>query len=161
MSEQRVSKNKYVEFTYSITEENSEMIEQINMPVGYVYGSAQQMLDKVEAILEGMQAGEKASVKLDAGEAYGDHDPALAFTDDLSNVPPQFHNIGAHVEMQNEGGESKVFTVSAIDEKTITVDGNHPMAGKKTIFNLTIVSIRDATLEEINGQISQPEPQLH
>lgn len=161
MSEQRVSKNKYVEFTYSITEENGEMIEQINMPVGYAYGGAQQMFDKVEAVLEGMQTGEKASVELDVGEAYGDHDPALTFTDDLSNVPPQFQNIGAQVEMQNEDGESKVFTVSAIDEKTITVDGNHPMAGKKTIFNLTIVSIRDATMEEINGQIGQPEPQLH
>lgn len=161
MSEQRVSKNKYVEFTYSINEENGEMIEQIKMPVGYVFGGAQQMFDKVEAVLEGMQSGEKAFVELDAGEAYGEHDPALIFTDDLSNVPPQFQKIGAQVEMQNEGGESKVFTVSAIDEKTITVDGNHPMAGKKTLFNLTIVSIRDATMEEINGQISQPEPQLH
>lgn len=161
MSEQRVSKNKYVEFTYSITEENGDMIEQINIPVGYTYGGAQQIFDKVETVLEGMQAGEKASVTLDAGEAYGNHDPALTFTDDLNNVPPQFQKIGAQVEMQNENGESKVFTVSSIDEKTITVDGNHPMAGKKTVFNLAIISIRDATMEEINSQISQPEPQLH
>ena len=161
MSEQRISKNKYVEFTYQITEENGDLIEQVSMPVGYAYGGAQQMFDAVEAALEDMQAGEKASVTLAAGEAYGDHDPALTFTDDLSNVPPQFQKIGAQVEMQNENGESKVFVVSAIDDKTITVDGNHPMAGKKVIFNITVLSVRDATIEEINGQVSQPEPQLH
>lgn len=161
MSEQRVSKNKYVEFTYSITDENGEMVEQINMPVGYAYGGAQQMFDKVETAIEGMQAGEEATVELDAGEAYGEYDANLTFTDDLSNVPPQFQNIGAQVEMQNENGEAKVFTVSALDDKTITVDGNHPMAGKKAIFNLTIVSVRDATMEEINGQIGQSERRLH
>jgi len=37
--------------------------------------------------------------------------------------------------------------VTAIDDEKMTVDGNHPMAGKKVTFNLTIVSVRDATLE--------------
>ena len=119
------------------------------------------MFESVEAVLEGMQAGEKASVTLAAGEAYGDQESALTFTDNLSNVPPQFQKIGAQVEMQNENGESKVFVVSAIDEKTITLDGNHPMAGKKVIFSITVLSVRDATMEEINGQVHQSEPSLH
>lgn len=160
MSDQCVSKNKYVEFTYSITDEDGGVIEQINMPVGYAYGGAQQMFDQVEAAIEGLKAGEKVSVELPAGDAYGEHDTNLTFTDDISNVPPQFQKLDAEVEMQNENGESKVFVVVALDDKTITVDGNHPMAGKKAIFNLTVVSVRDATLEEIQGQISQPEPQL-
>ena len=161
MSEQRVTENTYVEFTYQITEENGELIESVNMPVGYAYGGAQHMFDQVEAALEGMQAGETASVTLPEGEAYGPHDPALTFTDDLSNVPPQFQKVGAQVEMQNENGEAKMFVVSAIDDKNITVDGNHPMAGKKVIFKISVVSVRNATLEEINGQVAQPEPSLH
>lgn len=161
MSEQRISKHKYVEFTYQITEENGQLIEQVSMPVGYAYGGAQQMFDQVEAAIEGLAVGEKASVELPEGEAYGEHDPNMIFTDDLSNVPPQFQKVGAQFEMQNENGESKVFVVTALDDKTITVDGNHPMAGKKVIFSLTIVTVRDATAEEINGQITQPEPQLH
>jgi len=155
MSEQRVSKNKYIEFTYSIADENGEIIESVSMPVGYVYGGVQQMFDQVEAAIEGRAAGEKISVELPAGEAYGQHDPAMTFTDDLANVPPQFQKIGAEVEMQNENGESKVFVVTAIDDKAITVNGNHPMAGKKTVFNISIVSVRDATIEEINGKKAQ------
>lgn len=163
MPEQRISKNKYVEFTYQITDESGEPIEQVNIPVGYCYGGAQQMFDKVENAIEGLKAGEKISVELAPGEAYGEHDPSLTFIDDLSNIPPQFHQIGAQVEMQNENGESKVFVVSAMDDKTLTIDGNHPMAGKKVVFKLTVVSVRDATMEEINGKISQPDPgqQLH
>ena len=161
MSEQRVGKNKYIEFTYSITDENGEVIESVSIPVGYVFGGEQQMFTQVEAAIEGLQASEKVSVELPAGEAYGPYDPAMTFTDDLANVPPQFQKIGAQVEMQNENGESKVFVVTAIDDKTITVDGNHPMAGKKTTFSLSIVSVRDATPEEIHGQVAQPQQSLH
>jgi len=161
MSGQRISKKKYVEFTYSIADENGEVIESANTPVGFAVGGVQQLFSPVEAAIEGLQAGEKVSVDLPAGVAYGQHDPAMIFTDNLANLPPQFQKIGTQVEMQNEHGESKVFVVTAIDDKTITVDGNHPMAGKKTTFNLSIVSVRDATAEEINGQVSQPQQSLH
>jgi len=108
MSDQRISKNKYVEFTYSIADENSEIFESVSVPVGYTYGSTQQMFDQVEAAIEGLTAGKKVSVELPAGEAYGQYDPNMTLTDDLANVPPQFQKIGAQVEMQNENGESKV-----------------------------------------------------
>lgn len=161
MTNQRINKNKYVEFTYSITDENSEIIESVTIPVGYAYGGEQQIFKQVETAIEGLAAGEKASVELPAGEAYGQYEPAMIFTDDLANMPPQFQKIGAQIEMQNENGESKVFIVTEIDDKTITVNGNHPMAGKKTVFNIAIVSVRDATLEEINGQDAQSQPSLH
>ena len=161
MSEQRISKNKYVEFTYSIADENGEVVESVSMPVGYAYGGGQKMFDQVEAAIEGLTVGDKVSVDLPAGEGYSEHDPNLVFTDDLANVPPQFQKVGAEVEMQNENGESRVFVVTALDDKTITVDGNHPMAGKKVTFNLSVVSVRDATIEEINGQEAQSQQSLH
>lgn len=159
MSEQRIAKNKYVEFTYQITDENDEIIEQVNIPLGYAFGGAQQMFDRVEEAIEGLEAGDHVSVELPPGEAYGEHDPNLTFSDKLENVPPQFQQIGAQVEMRNESGESKMFVVMAMDENTLTVDGNHPMAGKKVNFNLTVVSVRDATPEEIAGKIDGPEQQ--
>ena len=161
MSEQRVALNKFVEFTYQITDEDGNMIEQVNVPVGYAYGGAQQMFDKVEQAIEGMQAGETVTVVLAPGEAYGDHDPELTFTDDIDNVPPQFRHVGAQIDFQNDGGEVKTFVVTAIDDDKLTVDGNHPMAGKKVKFHLTVLSVRDATMEEINGKVSQPGQQLH
>ena len=162
MAEQRVARNKYVEFTYQIADDNGEVVEAANKPVGYTYGGAQQMFERVEAAIEGLKAGEKVSVELAPGEGFGEHDSSLSFSEDLSNVPPQYHRVGAQVEMQNESGESKMFVVSAMDEKTITVDGNHPMAGKKVTFNLTVVTVRDATAEEMGGKLNRPEqPSLH
>ncbi len=64
--------------------------------------------------------------------------------------------------MQNEKGESKMFVVSAMDDKTLTVDSNHPMAGKKVCFNLTVVKVRNATAEEMGAKFNLPEQQsLH
>jgi len=157
MTEHRVARNKYVEFTYQIADENGDVVEEVNRPVGYAYGGAQQMFDQLEAAIEGLKAGEKISVELPPSEAFGEHDPSLSFSEELSNVPPQYHRIGAQVEMQNENGESKVFVVSAMDDKSLTVDGNHPMAGKKVSFNLTVVMVRDATSEEMDGKLNLPE----
>jgi FKBP-type peptidyl-prolyl cis-trans isomerase SlyD len=161
MITQRVGHNKYVEFTYQITDETGEMIETVNLPVGYVYGGTQQMFERVESAINGMMEGESASVQLPAGEAYGEHEPSLIFTDDLKNVPPQFRHIGAQVEMQNENGETRAFVVTSMDDATMTLDGNHPLAGKAVIFNIKIESIRDATADEIYNETRKPGQKLH
>jgi len=75
----------------------------------------------------------------------------LTYTDDLANVPEQFRYVGAEVEFQNERGQSHIFTVTHVGDGKLTVDGNHPLAGKTLTFAVTVTSLRDATGEEIQG----------
>jgi FKBP-type peptidyl-prolyl cis-trans isomerase SlyD len=153
MSDQIVTINKAVFITYSIRDAHGEILEQSDIPLGYVHGADSGLLEQVEAKLQGKSVGDKIEVFIPSDQAYGPHLDELTFTDDIDNVPPQFRHIGAQVEMQNKAGDSKMFTVSRIEDGKLTVDGNHPMAGKDLIFTVSIIDIRDATAAEIaNGR---------
>src|ERR1051326_9083373 len=97
----QIKRGSLVVFTYQITDPHGEVLERIGMPVSYVHGFGQGLLDKVERSLEGHTAGDVVQVELTPDEGFGPHDPALTFTDDIANVPEQFHHVGAEVEMQN------------------------------------------------------------
>ena len=162
MSDQRIRRNKVVQFTYSIADDQGNIIEQVDLPVNYVHGaSAMGLIESVESALEGSRVGDKIEVSVAPADGFGEHDPELTFTDDLENVPPQFRQIGAQVEMMNDEGDAKSFIVTKIENGKLTVDGNHPLAGKTARFSINIVSIRDATAEEIrNGRPAGDLPTL-
>jgi len=56
--------------------------------------------------------------------------------------------LGAEVQMQNEMGEIKSFFVTKIEDGKLTVDGNHPLAGKELKVHIKILEVRDATRED-------------
>ena len=162
MSDAVVGKHKVVAITYQIRNEAGDVMEQIDYPVNYVHGGPSDLIEKVESALEGCKVGDSVDVTLEPHEAFGDHDPSLTFTDDLENVPPQFRRVGAEVEMQNDQGDVRSFVVSRIEDGKLTVDGNHPMAGKRVTFTVTVKEIRDATEAEIKeGVTPMPQPVLH
>ena len=157
----KVTKGKVVTLTYSIRSESNEMLEQNDIPVSYVHGGNSQLLLKVEHALEGHEAGQQVSVKVHPEEGFGPRDPSLAFTDDLDNVPPEFRSVGARVEMQNDQGEMRAFYVTKIDQGKLTVDGNHPFAGKILLFAVRVLEVREATSDELANGVEQTPPSLH
>jgi FKBP-type peptidyl-prolyl cis-trans isomerase SlyD len=156
MSEPVVSKHKVVAITYSIIDESGVILEQSDIPVYYVHGGPNDMFPDVEAALDGRPLGGSIEVVLPPEKAFGYHDPSMTFTDDINNVPPEFRRVGAEVEMQNERGETRSFFVSKIELDKLTVDGNHPFAGKTLTYAVTVADIRDATEEEKQKGISKP-----
>ncbi len=155
MSDQRVRKNKVVQFTYSIADEDGNIVEQVDLPVNYVHGATQMgLIERVERALEGCRVGETIEVTVPPEEGFGKHDPNLTFSDDIDNVPPQFRRVGAEVEMMNDAGESKSFVVTKIENGKLTVDGNHPLAGKKAKFTVNVLAIRDATPDELKNGVT-------
>ena len=162
MTEQFVGRNKVVSFTYTILEEGGEVLEQSDLPISYVHGGKHDLFEKIEQELDGCVENDVVQVRLTPEEGFGEHDPALTYTDDLENVPEEFRRIGAEVEMMNDQGDSRKFKVTRIENGKLTVDGNHPMAGKQIIFNIKVVGIRDATPEEVsNGVEPMAMPVLH
>lgn len=156
MSEPTVSRDKVVAITYSIIDDSGVILEQSDIPLYYVHGGPNDMFAEVEARLEGCSLGESVEVVLPPEKAFGFHDPNLTFTDEIDNVPPEFRRVGAEVEMQNERGETRSFFVSRIEDGKLTVDGNHPFAGKTLTFAVTVADIRDATEEEKRKGMSKP-----
>lgn len=158
MSAPVVRKNKAVYITYSILHE-AQVVEQSDMPIGYVHGAESGLFEQVEAALEGAKIGDKLEVTLPPEQGFGAHDPDLTFTDDIENVPPEYRYLGAEVEFENESGEALKFLVTRIANDKLTVDGNHPFAGKTVKFVVTVLAIRDASPDEIaNGRPDEGGP---
>ena len=156
MSDPVISKHKVVAITYSIIDESGAILEQSDIPVYYVHGGPNDMFPDIEAALEGCTLGDSVEVVLPPEKAFGYHDPGMTFTDDIANVPPEFRRVGAEVEMQNDRGETRSFFVSKIEGDKLTVDGNHPFAGKTLTYAVTVADIREASEEEKQKGISRP-----
>ena len=145
-----ITTNKFVELTYRIINQtNGEVIEQVEEPLGYVQGDNTLLFNQVTKELEGKSVGDEVEILLKAEDAFGPKLDELIFTDDINNVPLEYRFIGAAVTMQNDKGGTKDFIVSSIEDDKLTIDGNHPLAGKDIIFYVEVLSVRDATADEI------------
>jgi FKBP-type peptidyl-prolyl cis-trans isomerase SlyD len=149
MGQQMVGRNKVVYIKYSLVAEDGAVVEQHDIPIGYVPRGNSGLLEKIERALDGRVVGERVEVLLPPEDGFGEHDPRLTFTDDIDNVPPQYRHVGAEVEFQNEQGEPMLFRVTHIADGKLTVDGNPPHAGQSVTCVVDIVDVRDATRDEI------------
>ena len=153
-----VTGNKLVYMTYSILDSRGLIVEQHDMPVGYVHGANSGILPAIEAAVDGRKVGDRVEITLSPEEGYGERDESLVFVDDIENVPPQFRRVGAEVLFENESGETKPFYVTKIEDGKVTVDGNPSLAGQSVTCLVNVMDIRDATPEEIrNGRPAEAQ----
>lgn len=144
-----VTPNTLVYITYSILDARGLVVEQHDIPVGYVQGAQSGILPAIESAVEGKAIGDRVEIALSPEEGYGVRDESLVFTDDIDNVPPQFRRLGAEVMFENESGETKVFYVTSIEDGKLTLDGNPSLAGQSVTCVVNIMDMRPATPEEI------------
>ena len=150
-----IRSGKLVSLTYSIRDEAGNILEQSDLPVSYIQGGNNELIGGMDRVVEGKRPGDEAELELSPDDSgFGPHDPDLMFTDDIDNVPPQFRHLGAEVMMQNESGDSRAFYVTNIENGRLTVDGNHPLAGKRLFVHIRIREVREPTLHERQQEIS-------
>lgn len=161
-SVKRITRNKVVTVTYRVEDESGEVLERIDLPVSYVHGSDSGLVEKVEDALEGKTVGDEVAVKLAPADAFGEWEPAMTFSDAIENVPQQYRQPGAEVELVDDEGETLKMVVTRVDNGMVTLDGNHPFAGKNITFYVMVLEVRDATPDEIvNGVQRMPAATLH
>jgi FKBP-type peptidyl-prolyl cis-trans isomerase SlyD len=146
-----VGPNKVVSLTYVLRNERGEVFELRDVPMVYVHGADGTLFPAVAAALEGRAAGERIAVTLTPAQAFGEPDPRLRVTDDPGNVPAELARLGQQFEAQNARGEKLTFVVTDIADGKLTVDANHPLAGQRVTFEVTLQHIRDARPEEIRA----------
>ena len=155
MSEQRIVANKAVHFTYFINDEHGKQLERSDIPIGYIHGANSPILPRIGESLGGHKVGDVVEITVSPEQGFGPHLEEMTFTDEINNVPPEFRQIGAQVEMQNDNGDVRPFRVARMEDGKLTLDGNHPLAGKTLTFTVAITEIRDASTEEISsGQLA-------
>lgn len=160
--EEPVGEGKLVELRYKVIDvKTKSVLTEVEFPIGYVHGVNEVLAPQVTAELEGRLPGDVIEVPIDCNKVFGPRDESLVVTDLIENVPEEYREVGTSILMENEQGETKTFLVTRVDEKTVTIDGNNPLCGREVIFRLEILSVRDATEEEIaHGGPVVAEPDL-
>lgn len=145
-----IEDNKFVELNYKVIDQKSgEVLVTVEFPIGYVHGTDSALDQSVTMELVGKTVGDVIEVPIDCNLLYGPRDDSLVFTDHIENVPEEYREIGTTITMENDKGEPRNFIVTRMDDKTLTVDGNNPLCGRHVIFKLEVLTVRDATDEEI------------
>jgi len=147
----QIIENSVVSFHYTLTDKDGKVIDSSNgnAPLTYMHGVGQ-IVPGLENALVGKTVGEKLDVNVSAAEGYGEHHDFM-----VQQVPREaFQGVddiepGMQFQAQTPQGGMTV-TVTAVDETTVTVDGNHPLAGQDLFFAVEIMSVRAATEEEIS-----------
>lgn len=145
----QISENSVVSFHYTLTDKDGLTIDSSlgGTPLTYLHGVGQ-IVPGLEFALLGKTAGDSFDVEVSAEEGYGERHDFM-----VQQVPREaFQGVdvietGMQFQAQTPQGGMTV-TVTAVDDTTVTVDGNHPLAGQTLFFAVEVVSVRDATEEE-------------
>lgn len=149
-----ITTNKVVSFHYRVSEAEQGMIEDSHAgdPLVYLHGH-RQMIQGVEAALEGKQAGDRFTVTVAPEQGYGTRrEDAIQRISVNYVINPTRRNMryqpGMVIHVNTKDGPREVVVVKA-GLKSLDVDINHPLAGKTLTFDLEVVAVRDATDDEL------------
>ena len=111
-------------------------------PLEFVCGAGQ-MIRGFDAAVADMEVGQVVDVHLMPEEAYGMPDPNAVFTVEIAQLPgSEDLTVGQQVYLSNQYGQPFPVKVTAKEEKTITFDANHEMAGKELNFRIELVEVK-------------------
>jgi peptidylprolyl isomerase len=110
-------------------------------PLEFTLGSGQ-VIPGFDAGVDGMQVGESKTVEIPNDQAYGPHYAEMVATVGRDQLPEGMNpEIGDQLQVQQPNGQPVMVVVTASDDASITIDGNHPLAGKDLIFDIELVEI--------------------
>jgi FKBP-type peptidyl-prolyl cis-trans isomerase SlyD len=144
-----VRDDRVVSFHLTLTDENGQVLESTegDEPIRYLHGH-QNLPPGLEKALIGLEAGSRTRVELAASDAYGERDEEKVMEVPRDRLPPEAH-VGAAVHTRDSDGRVQMLSIVYMDESVVRLDGNHPLAGKDLVFDVTIVAVEAAVPEEI------------
>ena len=158
-----IQNEKFVELNYKVVDNKTgDVLVTVDYHLGYVHGVNDILSEDVTKHLDGKKVGDIIDVPIDTKLLYGERDESLVFTDNIENVPEDYREIGMTITMENKKGEPRNFIVTRFDDKTLTVDGNNPLCGREVTFMVEVLTIREATDEELDlGGAVGADPDLN
>ncbi len=147
----QIATNTVVTIDYTLKDDDQSVLDtsQGQEPLSYIHGIGN-LIPGLEKALAGKSEGDRVQVTIPPEEAYGKRDEDL-----LQAIPRERFEraneieVGMQFHTQSDEG-MQVVTVVGVDGDNITIDGNHPLAGKTLHFDVEIVGVREASAEEIS-----------
>lgn len=158
-----ITKDHVVEIEYKLTDDKGKVLDSSEgqAPLAYLHGK-KNIIPGLEKELEGRKAGDELKVSVEPTEAYGERVDALVRDvprTELAGIPDL--EVGLQLQANTPQGV-QIFTIVGLSDDSVTLDGNHPLAGMKLNFAVKIVSVRKATNEELaHGHVHGPGGHHH
>lgn len=158
-----IKQDSVVSFEYTLRDDAGEIIDhsEAGQPLSYLHGRGNLVLG-VERALEGRNAGDKLSVKVAPGDGYGEYSQDLVqqvprrSLKGIAQISP-----GMRLHAQTAAGPRAV-TVTRVSGDMVTLDANHPLAGKNLNFDIEITGVREPTEQELaHGHVHGPGGHHH
>lgn len=146
----QIAEHSVVSIHYKLTNDAGEVLDSSegSAPLVYLHGAGN-IISGLEKALLGKQQGDRLDVRVEPGEAYGEHDERL-----IQQVPRRaFQGVsevkaGMRFQTQGPNGPASV-VITRVAGDMVTVDGNHPLAGQPLNFAVEITDVREASAEEL------------
>ncbi len=148
-----VKDNFVVTLDYKLIVED-EMMESTEdgEPIKFIQGIGQ-IIPGLENALYGLKIGDQKTVVIQPEDGYGEYDPESlqeAKKEEFSEEIPL--DVGTFLDLENDAGDILSAQIVAAEEDTVTLDFNHPLAGKTLTFEITLTDLRPATKEELDHE---------
>lgn len=154
---------RVIGFHYTLRDDSGEVLDSSRGgdPLFYLEGSGQ-IIPGLERQLADLQVGDERKITVAAADAYGDVNPELVAKVKRTQFPAGA-DLTVGQQFTTEAHEqAPVFTIVDVDAEHVTVDANHPMAGRDLDFEVEIVAVRDATADETaHGHAHGPDGHAH
>lgn len=156
----KIAKDTVVSLRYELSDANGTLLEKTDDPVSYLHGGYDGIFPAVEEAVHGKDVGAQFTVTMEPDEAFGEYEHDLVRVEPRNLFPDEIA-----IGMQFEGGaedaddeDYMLYTVVDVTEDEVTVDGNHPLAGKTLNFVGIVTGVRAATAEELeHGHVHDGE----
>ena len=149
----QITKDAVVGIDYRLTIKDGTEVDSTagRGPMEYLHGH-QNIIPGLEKELKGREVGDELNVTFGPGDGYGEHDPERVVEINISKLGFE-PELGSVVAAKLPDGREQHLMIAEIEGETVTLDGNHPLAGQDLRFEVTVTSIRAATDEEVeNGR---------
>ena len=146
-----IAKNSVVSVSYTLTDDAGKVLDSSDgsKPMMYLHGSGD-IVPGLEKALEGKGAGEAMKVRVEPAEAYGEViENGVKTIERAAFEGVDVVEVGMAFEAQAPDGSAQHIMVTKVEGDNVTIDINHPLAGVALNFDVKIVSVRDATKEEL------------
>ena len=147
----RIAKDTVVSLRYELFDADGTLLEKTDDPISYLHGGYDGIFPAVEEELHGKDVGAKFEVTMEPDDAFGEYEHDLVRVEPRNLFPAE-----VAIGMQFEGGaedadddDYMLYTVVDVTGDEVTVDGNHPLAGKTLNFAGVVTGVRAATAEEL------------
>jgi len=145
----KIDKNTVVSLSFELKDTDGNVLDSSAEPANYLLGGYDTIFPKVEQALMGKNKGDSVSVDLQPEDAFGDYDEELLQIEPVDVFPADALKVGVQFEGEDPTGDIILYTVTDIADGKVVLDGNHPAAGERLIFNGMVIDVRLASKEEL------------